>query len=103
MKLQYIRKPEYDKRIERGDGYSSDAYLDTGSGKLKWVATGYDPNRAKVIEFCQRHTRQGNQIILVRLGRDYRLNVLHPESGEVLDRIELSPEQERALRRNKKW
>lgn len=41
---RYIRKSEQDVRICRGDDYAGNAWLDTLTGLIVWVAVGYDPN-----------------------------------------------------------
>lgn len=41
----YERKPEHDRRIARGDDFAGNAYLDTTTGEIIWVAVGVDPNR----------------------------------------------------------
>lgn len=41
---RYIRQPDHDKRIERDDDYSGDAYIDAITNKLVWAVVGVDPN-----------------------------------------------------------
>jgi hypothetical protein len=40
----YIRRPEHDRRIDRGDDFAGDAWLDTTTGQLVYVVVGHDPN-----------------------------------------------------------
>ena len=50
--LRYVRRPEHDKRIGRGDDFAGDAWEDTeqtiASGKMAIIYTvvGHDPNKA---------------------------------------------------------
>ena len=40
----YIRTPEHDRRIHRGDDFAGDAWEDIFTGKIRYVAVGYNPN-----------------------------------------------------------
>src|ERR1700730_3428030 len=42
--MRYIRKPEHDKRIARGDDYAGDAWLDTWTDRLRWGVVGHNMN-----------------------------------------------------------
>jgi len=40
----YKREPEHDRRIRRGDDFAGDAWRNTETGELSYVAVGVDPN-----------------------------------------------------------
>lgn len=46
MGERYERRPEYDRRIRRGDDFAGDAWLDQETGKIVWGAVGVDRNRS---------------------------------------------------------
>jgi hypothetical protein len=41
---RYIRQQQHDRRIGRGDDFAGDAYEDTATGVIVYVAVGVDPN-----------------------------------------------------------
>lgn len=41
---RYIREPDSDKRIGRGDGFSGDAWRDRQTNEIRYVAVGHNPN-----------------------------------------------------------
>ena len=52
---RYVRRPEFDLRIGRGDDYAGDAWEDTQASvdggswaakKIVYTVVGYEPNRA---------------------------------------------------------
>lgn len=42
--LRYIRQPDHDRRIARGDDFAGDAWLDTETGAIVYSVVGYDRN-----------------------------------------------------------
>lgn len=48
--MQYIRKPEHDRRIERGDDFAGDAWLNTRTGNIEWGTVGCDRNKMEADE-----------------------------------------------------
>lgn len=40
----FVRAPEHDRRIRRGDDYAADAWRNTKTGELVQVAVGHKPN-----------------------------------------------------------
>lgn len=43
----YIRAPEHDRRIGRGDDYAADGWRHTDTGQVIRVVVGYNPNTTK--------------------------------------------------------
>jgi hypothetical protein len=43
MNARFIRVPEHDRRIRRGDDFAGDAWLDLATGEVIYVAVGYCP------------------------------------------------------------
>lgn len=41
---RFVRRPEEARRIGRGDDFAGDAWADTQTGALRWVAVDFDPN-----------------------------------------------------------
>lgn len=41
---RYIREPDNDRRIGRGDDFAGDAWRDRQTGEIKYVAVGHNPN-----------------------------------------------------------
>lgn len=41
---RYVRAPEHDRRISRGDDFAGGAWLDTVTGEIVYGAVGYDKN-----------------------------------------------------------
>lgn len=42
--VRYLRKPEADRRISRGDDFAGDAWLDTQTGETVYTVVGFDRN-----------------------------------------------------------
>lgn len=40
MKDIWKRAPEHDRRIRRGDDFAGDAWRNTETGEIRWVAVG---------------------------------------------------------------
>lgn len=45
--MRYVRQPEFDRRIQRGDDWSGDAWLDIEAGLTFWVAPGILPSESE--------------------------------------------------------
>lgn len=43
--VRYVRKPEADRRISRGDDFAGDAWLDTQTGETVYTVVGFDRNQ----------------------------------------------------------
>jgi hypothetical protein len=41
---RYVREPDHDRRIRRGDDFAGDAWRDRATGDIHYVAVGVDPN-----------------------------------------------------------
>lgn len=58
--MKYTRAPEHDKRIERGDDFAGDAWLNNGTGSIEYGAVGHDRNRLDADESEREEaTREG--------------------------------------------
>lgn len=44
LRARYIREPDNDRRIGRGDDFAGDAWRDRQTGEIKYVAVGHNPN-----------------------------------------------------------
>lgn len=44
---RFRRAPQYDRRAQRGDDFSGDAWIENGTGVLVYGAVGVDRNRVK--------------------------------------------------------
>ena len=40
---RFIREPDHDRRIGRGDDFAGDAWRDLRTGEIKYVAVGHRP------------------------------------------------------------
>ena len=47
--LRFVRKPEYDRRMQRGDDFSGDAWIDRFSGEIVYSVVGYDRNSGRPV------------------------------------------------------
>lgn len=43
--MKYTRAPEHDRRIERGDDFAGDAWLNNETGDIEYGVVGHDRNR----------------------------------------------------------
>jgi hypothetical protein len=42
---RYVRKPEADKRVSRGDDFAGDAWIDATTGETVYTVVGFDRNQ----------------------------------------------------------
>ena len=41
---RYVREPAHDRRIRRGDDFAGDAWRDSATKEIRYVAVGHNPN-----------------------------------------------------------
>ena len=53
--MKYVRHPEGDRRIARGDDFAGDCWQNTETNELRYVAVGRDPNAGALpLVMCSR-------------------------------------------------
>lgn len=45
---RFVRAPEHDRRVRRGDDFAGDAWRDRDTGEIKYVAVGVEPQEGGI-------------------------------------------------------
>lgn len=59
--MRYVRAPEHDKRIRRGDDWAGDAWIHIDTGKLTWCVVGHTPCPSEVAQPGSASSRPDSQ------------------------------------------